>query len=54
MHNVDSFFMSFFIVDLFVSGITCDQAKKCYAVNMSSDAASSCIGAVLSEMGPKE
>jgi hypothetical protein len=51
MHNVDSFFLLFFIVDLFASGITCDQAKKCcHAVNMSNDAASSSTGAVLSEM----
>jgi hypothetical protein len=46
-----SFSWSFFIVCLFVSGITSDQAKKfCHTVNMSSDAASSSIGAVLSGM----
>jgi hypothetical protein len=50
MHNVDSFFLSFFIVGLFVFGITRDQAKKCcHTVNMSSDAAASSIGAVLCE-----
>jgi hypothetical protein len=45
----------FFIAGLFVSGITSDQAKQCcHTVNITSDAASSSIGAVLCEMWPKE